>query len=180
MRKSYEHAARDGKVTADFNGDGQLDMDIFYTLPPTRPGIVTSLPVSTNGLVVFRQQDPDRREAAMRFVRYLTSTETVGRYSRASQMLPGRKSVGQIFAGQPDVTRILDLAAECPVADMGATSPAYYNIRKRLPPYLQAAFLELKSPAEALAGFEREAEGVLRGQVVAAAGVGTPSREATR
>ena len=139
-------------ILSDFNGDGQLDMDIFYTLPPTRPGIVTSLPVSTNGLVVFRQQDPDRREAAMRFVRYLTSTETVGRYSRASQMLPGRKSVGQIFADQPDVTRILDLAAECPVADMGATSPAYYDIRKRLPPYLQAAFLELKSPAEALAG----------------------------
>ena len=101
----------------------------------------------------------------MRFVRYLTSTETVGRYSRASQMLPGRKSVGQIFAGQPDVTRILDLAAECPVADMGATSPSYYDIRKRMPPYLQSAFLGLKTPAEALAGFEREAEGVLRGQL---------------
>jgi hypothetical protein len=63
---------------------------------------------------------------------------------------------------------------------MGATSPSYYDIRKRLPPYLQAAFLGLKSPGEALAGFEREAEGVLRGQVVAEARVSTPQRESTR
>ena len=104
----------------------------------------------------------------MRFVRYLSSTETVGRYARASQMLPSRRSVGQIFSDQPDVLQILEMATRCPVADMGATSPAYYDIRKRLPPYLQAAFLELKSPAEALAGFEREAEGVLSGQLVAA------------
>ena len=174
IRQAYENALRDGKVTADFNGDGQLDMEIFYTLPPTRHGVEMTLPVSTNGLVVFKQSDPDRREAAMRFVRYLSSTETVGRYARASQMLPGRRSVGQIFSDQPDVMQILDMAAECPVADMGATSPAYYDIRKRLPPYLQAAFLELKSPAEALAGFEREAEGVLGGQLVTA-GQGQPT-----
>lgn len=180
MRRGYENALRDGKVTADFNGDGKIDMEIFYTLPPTRPGVATTLPVSTNGLVVFRQPDPDRRAAAMRFVEFLTSTETVGQYSRASQMLPGRKSVGQIFADQPDVTRMLDLAARCPVADMGATSPSYYDIRKRLPPYLQAAFLGLKSPAEALAGFEREAEGVLRGQVAAAEGIGSAGRETVR
>ena len=165
MRRTYENALRDGKITADFNGDGRVDMEVFYTLPPTRPEVPTTLPVSTNGLVVFRQEDPDRREAAMRFVKFLTSTETVGHYARASQMLPGRKSVGSIFADQPDVTRILGLAAECPVADMGATSPSYYDIRKRMPPYLQSAFLGLKTPAEALAGFEREAEGVLRGQL---------------
>ena len=76
--------------------------------------------------------------------------------------------------------QILDMAAECPVADMGATSPAYYDIRKRLPHYLQAAFLELKSPAEALAGFEREAEGVLGGQLVTAGQGQPPAGESFR
>ena len=155
-------------------------MEGFYTLPPTRPEVPTTLPVSTNGLVVFRQEDPDRREAAMRFVKFLTSTETVGHYARASQMLPGRKSVGPIFADQPDVTRILGLAAECPVADMGATSPSYYDIRKRMPPYLQSAFLGLKTPAEALAGFEREAEGVLRGQLASTQSVDHPGEESAQ
>ena len=48
----------------------------------------------------------------------------------------------------------------------------YYDIRKRLPAYLQAAFLGLKTPAEALAGFERETRGVLRN-----GGPSPPNRE---
>ncbi len=164
MRQAYDSALRDGKILADFNRDGARDVEVFYTLPPVRPGITMTLPVSTNGLVIFRQPDPDRREAAMRFVRFLTSTETVTQYSRASQLIPSRFSCGSIFSDQPDVERILELAAACPLADMGATSPSYYDIRKRLPPYLQAAFLGLKTPEEALAGFEREAAGVLSGQ----------------
>ncbi len=176
VHQAHQNAVRDGKVTADFNGDGQADMDIFYTLPPTRPGVTLSLPVATNGLAVFRQTDPAKRKAVMRFVRYLSSNQSIGRYARASQMLPSRTSVGDIFADQPAVSGILSLASRCDVADMGATSPYYYDIRKRLPTYLQAAFLELKTPAEALAGFERESRGVLR----AASRPGQPNQEPGR
>ncbi|MFP6767627.1 MAG: extracellular solute-binding protein [Planctomycetaceae bacterium] len=175
VHQAYSNAVRDDKVTADFNGDGRVDMDIFYTLPPTRPGVTVSLPVATNGLAVFKQADPAKRKAVMRFVRFLSSSRSIGRYARASQMLPSRKSVGNIFSDQPAVTEILSRASRCDVADMGATSPNYYDIRKRLPAYLQAAFLGLKTPAEALAGFERETRGVLR-----KGGPGQPSQEPGR
>lgn len=174
LSQTYQNALRDDKITADFDGDGTIDMDLQFTLPPTRPGIELKLPVATTGMVVFRQTDPRKRAAVMKFIRFLTSTETVGRYSRASRMLPSRRSVTDVFADQPHISRVLELAAQCPAADMGATSPNYYDIRKRLPTHLQYAFLELKTPAEALAAFEREARGVLGSSVMSERG--SPSR----
>ncbi len=162
MRGSLAAAIREKKITADFDGDGQLDFDLMFTLPPTRPDCKMQLPFGAAGFAVFRQSNPEKRRAVFDFVRFLSRTDVVRKYAQASNQIPSRKSVGDVFAKQPDVRRVTALAAACEEADMGATSPHYYNLRKRLPPQLQFAFLGLKTPAQALADFEREAQVVLR------------------
>jgi multiple sugar transport system substrate-binding protein len=162
MRGSFAAAVREKKITADFDGDGQLDFDLMFTLPPTRPDCKLQLPFGAAGIAVFRQPHPEKRRAVFEFVRFLSQTDVVRKYARASNQIPSRKSVGDVFAKQADVRLVASLAAACDEADMGATSPHYYNLRKRLPPQLQFAFLGLKTPAQALADFEREAQVVLR------------------
>lgn len=161
LRRSYEIALRDNRITADVDRDGVVDFDLMFTLPPTRDGVETRLPYGTNGISVFRQQDPRKRRLVFEFVRFLSRASVISQYARAADQLGSRKSAGNPFADQPDVRRVCELAAECKPADMGATSPHYYDLRKRLPPQLQFAFLGLKTPAEALADFESEAKRVL-------------------
>jgi len=165
LRRTYDNALREKKVTADFDGDGERDFDIMFTLPPTRPDCPIRLPFGAAGFAVFRQQDPAKRRAVFEFVRFLSETDVVRKYAQAANQIPSRKSVGDVFAEQPDVQHVSALAAACDQADMGATSPHYYDLRKRLPPHLQFAFLGLKTPAEALADFEREARVVLKTDV---------------
>ena len=161
LRRSYEVALRDNKVTADFDQDGVTDFDLMFTLPPTRDGVELRLPYGTNGLAVFRQSDPEKRRLLFEFVRFLSRPAVIRQYATAANQLGSRKSSGDPFSDQSDVRRVCQLAARCAPADMGATSPHYYELRKRLPPQLQFAFLGLKTPAEALADFEREAQRVL-------------------
>ena len=93
-------------------------------------------------------------------------------------MLPGRKSVGQIFADQPDVTQDPGIGRRVSGGrhggDVAEPTTTFARGCRRT---CRRRSWELKSPGEALAGFEREAEGVLRGQLAAEAGVSTPQRE---
>ena len=133
----------------------------MFTLPPTRDGVEIRLPYGTIGIAVFRQHDPEKRRMLLGFVRFLSQSSVIRQYAKAANHLGSRKSSGDPFSDQPDVRRVCQLAARCAPADMGITSPHYCDFRKRLPAQLQFAFLGLKTPAEALADFEREAQRVL-------------------
>lgn len=152
---AYELARRDGRVTTE--------MDLILTLPPAVAGVPVSLAHGGGGLAVFRQRDARKRAAVMDFARFLVRPEVIARYSEASKCVPARKSVEKIFADDRVMSRVLEQTRTCRHADMGLTSPHYYDLRKRLPPQLQFAFLGLKTPAAALADFEREAAAVLAG-----------------
>ena len=153
--RSYEIAKRDGRVP-----DG-VDIDLMFTLPPTEPGVKVSLPFATSGLVVFKQADAQKKAVVKQFVRFMCRPEVIRDYCIAANQLPSRKSVADVFEDNPALSQLQKHVASCGRADMGLTSPHYYDIRKRLPPHLQFAFLGMKTPKQALADFFREAETVL-------------------
>ncbi len=47
------------------------------------------------------------------------------------------------------------------LVDLGLASPAYYKVRVAAVPHFQAAILGEKTPAEALADFEAEANSII-------------------
>ena len=149
----YKNALRDGRVSAD--------VDIMFTLPPTAPGVQLAVPFGSSGLAVFKQTDPKKRKAVEQFVRFHLRPEVLRDFCLAAYQFPSRRSVGELYKDQPELALLQKQIESSAVADMGLTSPHYYEIRKLLPPQLQAAFLGIKSPAEALADFERQAQAVL-------------------
>ena len=56
---------------------------------------------------------------------------------------------------------MLDWVNEWGVEDMGLSSAHYYEVRVLLFPELQAAFLHEKTPAQALADYEKAAHAIL-------------------
>ena len=154
LLRTYANAQRDGRV--------QTEIDLIFTLPPTVSGVKVTLPFGPSGLVIFNQTDNQKRKVVQEFARFLCRPEVIRDFCKAANQLPSRKSVGPLFEDKPALARLQKLAVACGRADMGLTARHYYDIRKRLPPQLQFAFLGRKTPAEALHDFSREAQTVLQ------------------
>jgi len=150
----YKNAVRDGRVTTD--------MDLMFTLPPVDSGVKVTLAFGPSGLAVFKQTDPAKKRVVEEFVRFLCRPEVIRDYCKAVYQLPARKSVGDVFEDQSVLALLQMEVAKCRKADMGLTAPHYYEIRRRLPPQLQFAFLGRKTPKEALNDFHREARTILQ------------------
>ena len=149
-----EAAQQEGRVTVDW--------DPFISLYPSAEGVSSGgMAAGPTGAVVFKQDDPVKREWAIEFARFLASPELQVEYAVNSNQFPSRLSVPNPFEGNPDFTRVNAWIQEHGVEDMGLSSPTYAEVRVLLQPELQAALLGAKTPEEALADYEEKANAVL-------------------
>jgi len=147
-------AIAEGRVTAD--------IDLIYTMYPHAPGVTTGgMAAGPTGVVVFKQDDPEKLYWATEFVRYLASTELQREYSINSYQFPARISVGTPLAGDIDYEKLLKWVQEYGLSDMGLASPHYGEVRVELFPRLQAAMLGDMTAVEALAEYEEVVNAIL-------------------
>jgi len=139
----------------------RVEMDLMFAMPPTPKGEKPKVLSMTGGLVVFKQPDERKKQAVMRFVRFLSTPKALQGYSIGGGITVGRKSVPNPSL-KARFGKVLGLIEEAESIDMGVMSPHYYAIRRLLPPQLQSAFLGQKTSKQALDAFCREAHTIIR------------------
>jgi multiple sugar transport system substrate-binding protein len=73
-----------------------------FLQPPHKEGKKMGAEANVHGYLVAKQRDPDKREMAMRFVQFLTRPEALEIAAWAQGVVPPRKSMLKILAGDPD------------------------------------------------------------------------------
>jgi multiple sugar transport system substrate-binding protein len=154
MTTIYDPAKAQGKVTQDWTP--------FYSVFPAPEGAKSGgLAAGPTSVVIFKQTDDNKRTAAVDFATFLVGPDLQKQYDTVSKQYPTRKSVGNPFEGDADLTNFVQWSQKFGVEDMGLSSPAYAEVRVQLPPQLQAAFLGKKTPEQALADYEKAANEIL-------------------
>lgn len=129
---------------------------------PHLPGKKTPLPVGPTGIVVFKQADSRKREAAMELARWLNQPKFQGMACQTVRQFPTRKSTAGTLKADKNYRLVQKWLAENGKVDMGLTSPNYYKVRVAAVPHFQAAILGQKSPQQALQDFETEANAIIK------------------
>jgi multiple sugar transport system substrate-binding protein len=145
-----ERRLRDGSLPRPFEAQ-------FFPVAHA-PGKKPAAFVGINGLFVFRQpSDMDRTRAAMRFGYHLTDTPAQKTVAPI-QSLPVRRSAGNIYPDDPNLTTAL--ATVDNARDLGRFS-TNGEVRQLWLGAIQAAFTQQQSPRAAMDEFCRLAEPVM-------------------
>lgn len=152
--KAAEVAEQDGRL--------RTDLDLFWAQHPHVPGNDRGLAVGPTGFAVFKQTDDYKRKWVGKFLEFIDSAEYQAEYVLNSGQFPTRLSIDNPLKDDPHFVAVNKMLQALGTEDMGLTSPKYNQIRALLAPQLQAALLGQKTPEQALADFEREANRVLQ------------------
>jgi multiple sugar transport system substrate-binding protein len=139
-------------------------MELFLAHFPHAEGVTNGLAVGPTGVCVFKQEDPEKRKWAVELARYLNTPERQRELCANGGWFPTRKSTPDPHPNDPYYRAVQKLIRERGIEDMGLTSPHYYQVRVLLYPQIQAALLHKKTPAQALADYEKAANRVLAGK----------------
>lgn len=138
---------KDGSITPPFEA-------LFFP-PPHAPGKKPAAFVAIQGHLVFKVDDPARRDAAMALGKFLTGPESQKTITPIGE-LPVRKSVGNIYPDDINRTTALGIIVNNYARSMGRF-PENGEIRKLWQAAAQAVFRNEKSPKEALEQMCRDA-----------------------
>lgn len=151
---SLENARNEGRVA----GEHELQM----VKQPDVDGVQSGVLVGPTSLAVFKQEDDYKREWVIEFVRFLNSTEYQKEYAINAGQFPTRISAQ--LEDLPEESQVVqDLMATYGAEDNGLTTPHFAEIRVLLQPMVQSVILGQKTPEEALAEYEVEANRILAG-----------------
>ncbi len=149
----YTNALRDGKVTRE--------IDLVPVPYPTVPGVSAGLAVGPTGFAIFKQEDPNKLKWAVEFIRFLNQPEYQQIYAQNASQFPVRLSAGNPHEGKPHFEMIQKMLELYGAEDLGVTSTYYNQVRTLLSTEIQAVLINQKTPEQALADFEREANRIL-------------------
>jgi len=124
--------------------------------PPHLPGKKPATMLSVGGYVIFKQDDPRKREMVMEFARFLTNKENCRALSVIGQF-PARRSAGDIYPGDVDmgvVARLIPMAKVYFIAAAPELNPIVNNI-------YQEIFTHSMTPAQSLAHAEARAKDII-------------------
>lgn len=136
--------------------------DQVYDCPVTQTPHVEGVPVpglfpSPTNVVVFKgETDSAKREAAITLAKFFLSQDFMD-WILGSPVacLPTQRGVTAAVEFLPAYQFTLDMLAEVGIADLGMASPHYLEVRLARFPELQAAFMGIKTPREALDDFAK-------------------------
>lgn len=110
------------------------------------------LPYGPNGVVVFKNDNPEVVKWAINWAQFLTNKEN-GDFQAISDTQFAPRQSSNPHADNKAFSDALALVVKYGLYDCGMGSPYYLEVRKLLPPQTQAAFLGTKTAQEALDDF---------------------------
>jgi len=135
--------------------------DRIYELCATQTPHVEGVPIpglfpSPTNVVVFKgENDPAKKEAAITLAKFFLTQDFSDWATETMQTLPTQRDVSSGMELEPAFQFTLKLLAEVGMADLGMASPYYLEVRLARFPELQAAFMGIKTPREALDDFAK-------------------------
>jgi multiple sugar transport system substrate-binding protein len=142
--------------------DGSTDprVELFGMAPPHAKGVVPKDASAIHGYQVFKQSDPEKREAVKKFVRFMIQPEHIKAVSKSGHYVPSRQSASYRY-DNPEIQAAMDVVSKLPLANTGVSSPYFLDVRKMWYPELQAILLKKKSPEQALKDYAKRANDFL-------------------
>ena len=137
------------------------EIDLVPVPYPTVPGVSAGLAVGPTGFAIFKQEDPNKLKWAVEFIRFLNQPEYQQIYAQNASQFPVRLSAGNPHEGKPHFEMIQKMLELYGAEDLGVTSTYYNQVRTLLSTEIQAVLINQKTPEQALADFEREANRIL-------------------
>ena len=122
-------------------------------------------PIGGGSMVIFKKLTPEQREAAWTFVSYMTSSATLGDWSRVTGYFAPRKSSYDL----PEMKAFIDQHPDALIAlkqlEYGQPWLATYNVvavRKAIEDEVQAVLSGKKQPAEAVRDAQKNADEIMK------------------
>lgn len=143
-------------------GAADPTIQLYGMLPPTKEDVAPRLTVTgEEGYALFKQDDPYKKEICLEFIEFLASPEHVRLLNQATVKIPARYSATYEIE-DPEISTMMGKLAEYPVLDIGKSLEKYADTRQLFYPEMQAAFLGLKTPQEALDSFVSKANELIQ------------------
>ncbi len=118
---------------------------------------------TSGGFIVFKQNDPEKREMALKFADFVTNRENT-RLLKSLMYITARKSVNKdLYKGSPfeEDVQVYVRALEHGIRYLGSSDLDTQPIEKHLEAMFQAALSRNKTPKQALDDFVREADRIV-------------------
>lgn len=158
----YTPAVYERVVAAIASGAADPSIQLYGMIPPTKEGVTPTLTITgEEGYALFRQEDAKKREVAIEFIKHMTEADSVRSLNQATLKMPARYSATYEI-DDPEISEMMAKLAEYPVLDIGKSIPKYPDTRQLFYPELQAAFLGLKTPEEAMNSFVTKANELIK------------------
>ncbi|OMF06997.1 sugar ABC transporter substrate-binding protein [Paenibacillus sp. FSL H7-0331] len=133
------------------------NVEPYGIIPVYKEGVTPKLVInSENGLALFKQKDPEKRKAALEFIKFLAKPENVSAISKAAVSDPARIS-SKYAAPNKDYAELITEMNKLETLDLGRGVTWYSKLRQSFYPEMQAAFLKAKTPQQALNDFVNSA-----------------------
>jgi len=125
-----------------------------YGIVPVFKGGTEPRMVNTgeNGYALFKQKDKDKRDMAIKFIKFLTEPDNVKAISKNVLGVPARVSSEYTIENE-DFGELMKKIEPLQQVNLGKSVPYYADLRQKLFPELQAAFQKRKTPQQALDDF---------------------------
>lgn len=165
---TYASIATIGVLATDMeNGTIEKPFDIYVMAWPSAPGIDPKINIDPQGIAVLKQDDAAKKAIVIEFAKRLSNKEELQRVTEAVHWVPLRKSVdlqkayanagrfkAQLAKGAGFVQKFQRL-------DIGSSSVAFNEVRKKILETMQSVVLEQMSPQAALDKYMTEANQIL-------------------
>jgi len=145
------------------DGSVSPDVELYGILPVHKEGVSPKVPGGVTGYTVFKQDDPDKREAIKAFLNFMLTTENVQKIAKSITSVPARTSAFYEFPTE-DMTETMKLVAKLPAANLGSASPVYAEVRQMWYPALQALLLGQLTPQQAIDDYVQKANKIIADQ----------------
>jgi len=125
----------------------------------------SAVPIGGGSLVMFKGLSDDQKQAGWKFIKWLTTAETLGNWSRFTGYFAPRKSsydlpeMKDFIAKNPDAKVALD---QLPFAKPWAATYQTVAVRKALDDEMQAVLSGKKKAAQAVKDAQHNADALLK------------------
>lgn len=158
----YVPAVYERVAAAIKTGAADPSIQLYGVIPPTKEGVTPTLTITgEDGFALFKQDDPYKKEMAIQFIKHMTDSESLKALNQSTLKVPARYSSAYEIE-DPEISTIMSKLGEYPVLDIGKRLEKYPDTRQMFYPELQAAFLKVKTPKQALDSFVRKANELIK------------------
>ena len=136
---------------------GELEI---YPIPfPRAMDRSPRLYLGDDGMCVFKQKDPRKKELVMKLAQFITNTQHQRERSPFINMFPARKSVGNVYPNNPFMQQVDRLRI---YGSADASKPLYVAMRPIIATLFQSVMIGERKPKAALEEAEKRALRMLR------------------